>query len=51
MDLLNENISHDDLKKYIKELYNYASKELDIDDPPRVFLRRDKANAEDISGS
>ena len=50
MDLLNENISHDDLKKYIKELYNYAAKELNIDVPPRVFLRRDKANAEDIFG-
>lgn len=50
MELLNENISHDDLKKYINELYNYASKELNIDVPPRVFLRRDKANAEDILG-
>ena len=50
MELLNENISHEDLKKYIKELYNYASKELNIDVPPRVFLRRDKTNAEDILG-
>jgi hypothetical protein len=50
MELLNENISHEDLKKYIKELYNYASKKLNIDVPPRLFLRRDKANAEDILG-
>lgn len=50
MNLLNENISHNDLKNYIKELYNYIAKELNIDVPPRVFLRRDKANAEDILG-
>lgn len=50
MNLLTENISHDDLKKYIKELYNYIAKELNIDVLPRVFLRRDKANAEDILG-
>lgn len=50
MDLLNENITHDELKKYLKELYNYASKELNIDVPPRLFLRSDSENAADILG-
>jgi hypothetical protein len=51
MDLfLNENISHDDLKKYLKEFYNYASKKLNIDIPPRLLLKRDKVNAGDLLG-
>jgi hypothetical protein len=34
----------------MKEFYNYASKELNIDIPPRVFLKKDKNNASDLLG-
>ena len=50
MQFLNENISHDDLKKYIKEFYNYAANRLDLDHPPRLFLKNDISNSEDILG-
>lgn len=49
--LLLENISHDELKKYMKELYDYAlSKLTKIDRDPKVAFKKDKANAEDILG-
>lgn len=50
MQFLNENISHDDLKKYIKEFYNYAANRLSLDHPPRLFLKNDISNSEDILG-
>jgi len=50
MDLLLENISQEDLKKYLKEFYNYAKKELKLDRPPRLFLDEDQKNADDLLG-
>lgn len=50
MDLLLENISHEDLKKYLKEFYDYAKKELNIDKAPRLILKRDKENASNFFG-
>jgi len=50
MNLLLENISYDDLKKYLKEFYNYAKKELVLDRPPRLFLKEDQENANDLLG-
>jgi len=51
MFLLNEEISKDDLKKYIKELYDYCRDELKkIDRDVRIFLNEDKKNADDIFG-
>lgn len=50
MHLLLENVSKEDLKKYLKEFYNYAKKELQLDRPPRLFLKEDKENAEDMFG-
>lgn len=50
MDLLLENISHDDLKKYLKEFYAYAKKELNLDKCPRLILKRDKENANNFFG-
>lgn len=48
--LLNESIGHEDLKKYIKEFYNYACKRHKINSKPRLFLRRDEENANDFLG-
>lgn len=50
MDLLLENINHEDLKKYLKEFYNYAKKELKIDKNPRLFLNSDQQNADNLFG-
>ena len=51
MFLLNEQISRDDLKKHMKELYNYCVQHLKgIDRNPKVFLKSDSSNAEDIFG-
>lgn len=50
MDLLLENINHEDLKKYLKEFYNYAKKELNLDKPPRLLLKRDQENADYMFG-
>jgi hypothetical protein len=50
MDLLLENIEHEDLKKYLKEFYNYAKMELKLDKCPRLFLKRDEENAKDFFG-
>lgn len=49
-DILNENISHEDLKKYLQEFYNYASKRHKISSVPRLFIRRDEENADDFLG-
>jgi hypothetical protein len=48
--LLLENISHDELKKNIKELYDYAIGFLKIDRAPKIIFKRDEKNAEDIFG-
>lgn len=48
--ILTENISHEDLKKYLQEFYNYACKRHKIDSKPRLFLRRDEENADDFFG-
>ncbi len=50
MDLLLENISQEDLKKYLKEFYNYAKMELKLDRSPRLFLKEDQINADDMFG-
>lgn len=51
MDLLLEQITEDDLKKYTKELYNYAITILTkIDRPPRLVFKKDRENAEDMLG-
>lgn len=50
MDLLLENINHEDLKKYLKEFYNYAKKELQLDKHPRLILKKDINNANDLFG-
>ncbi len=51
MFLLTEQISKDELKKYIKELYNYACEHLrKIDRKPKIFLKEDLENADDIFG-
>ena len=49
-ELLTEQISHDDLKTYIKAFYKYAKKVLDIDRDPRIFFRRDQENADNFIG-
>ena len=49
--LLLENISHEELKKYMKEFYTFAIERLDkIDRPPRIKFRKDKDNANDMFG-
>jgi hypothetical protein len=50
VDILNENISHEDLKKYLQEFYNYACKRHKIGSKPRLFLRKDETNAGDFLG-
>jgi len=48
--ILLENIGPDDLKKYIKEFYNYAKKHLQLEEMPKVVLKKDSKNAEDMFG-
>jgi hypothetical protein len=49
--LLLENISKDELKNSMKEFYNYALTKLKkIDRPPKVILKQDKKNADNIFG-
>lgn len=48
--LLLENISHDDLKKYIQEYYSYAKKELNLSIDPILILKKNQSNADDILG-
>ena len=49
--LLLENISKDELKKYLKELYSYLKIKMDkIDRDPKVFFHEDENNADDILG-
>ena len=44
--LLLENISHDELKKYIKQFYTYALTRLKkIDRDPKIVFKRDQTNA------
>lgn len=49
-ELLTEQISHDDLKTYIKAFYKYAKKALNIDRDPRIFFRRNQQNADNFIG-
>lgn len=48
--LLLENISHEELKKNIKELYDYAIQFLEIDRAPKIVFKKNKKNAEDLFG-
>lgn len=48
--LLLEKISSDDLKKYIQEYYSYAKKELNLSSNPKVILKKNLNNSEDILG-
>ena len=48
--LLLENISHDSLKEFIKEFYNYALTKLKIDRSPKLMFISDKQNADDFLG-
>jgi hypothetical protein len=48
--LLLENISHEELKKNIKELYDYCIQFLKIDRAPKIIFKRDRKNAEDLFG-
>lgn len=50
MELLLENISHEEFKDYIKEFYKYALSKLKLNKPPKLFLKRDKKNSEDMFG-
>jgi len=50
MDLLLENISHEDFKKYLKQFYYYAKKKLNIERVPKIFFKRDLQNSKDFFG-
>ena len=50
MQLLLENLSPEDMKKYLKEYYNHAAKELKLSRAPKLFLDQDKKNADDLLG-
>jgi hypothetical protein len=50
MQLLLENLSPEDMKKYLKEYYNYAASELQISRPPKLFLKEDTENANNLLG-
>jgi hypothetical protein len=48
--LLTEQISHDDLRKYLKAFYKYAKKLLNLERAPRLFLINDQENADNFIG-
>jgi hypothetical protein len=48
--LLNEQITQLDIMRGIKELYEFASHQLDIDDKPALYLVQDEKNADDLFG-
>jgi len=48
--LLLENVSHEDLKKYLLEFYSYALTKLNINRPPKLFFQRNKINADNLFG-
>jgi len=51
MELLNEQISKDVLKKYLNELYTYCLEKLiGIDRNPKIIFSEDQQNADDIFG-
>jgi len=51
MNLLNEQISKDVMKKYLNELYNYCLEHLKgIDRNPKIFFNDDQENADDMFG-
>lgn len=48
--LLTEQITQLDIMRGIKELYEFASKRLDIDNKPALYLVQDEHNADDLFG-
>lgn len=48
--LLTEQINQLDIMRGIKELYEYASRQLDIDNKPALYLVQDEKNADDLFG-
>lgn len=48
--MLLEQISKNDMKKYIKEYYNYAKEYLKIDKAPKLKFVEDEKNADDFLG-
>jgi len=48
--LLSEQISQLDIMRGIKELYEFASQQLDINDKPALYLVQDEHNADDLFG-
>jgi len=50
LNLLFENISHEDLKFYIQEYYNFANNLLNFKRNPKVILKKDEQNSKDILG-
>lgn len=48
--LLSEQISQLDIMRGIKELYEFASQQLDIKDKPALYLVQDEHNADDLFG-
>lgn len=50
MDILLENISEQEFKKYLKEFYNYAIKKLKINKTPKLVLEHSEKNADDMFG-
>ena len=48
--MLLEQISKNDMKKYIKKYYNYAKKYLEIDKAPKIKFVENKKNADDFLG-
>lgn len=49
--LILEEISHDDLKNTLKEFYNYASKQLNLSEAPKLVFLKDQQNADNILGN
>lgn len=48
--LLSEQITQLDIMRGIKELYDFASQQLDINDKPALYLVQDEHNADDLFG-
>lgn len=49
-ELLLENISHEDLKKYLLEFYSYAKSKLTIERSPKLFFQKNQKNADNLFG-
>jgi hypothetical protein len=50
MELLLENISHDELREHMKDFYKYAKIKLKITKKPRVMFVQDEQNSDDFFG-